>query len=71
MEDLGEIVGEFLMESHENLDQIDRDLVDLDRQQPRATGHPHHHGRAEDPDSEHDQHDTRTRLQEHDVILDT
>jgi two-component system chemotaxis sensor kinase CheA len=29
VEDLGEIVGEFLMESHENLDQIDRDLVDL------------------------------------------
>ncbi|HEV7962137.1 MAG TPA: chemotaxis protein CheW [Actinoplanes sp.] len=32
MEDLGEIVGEFLMESHENLDQIDRDLVDLERE---------------------------------------
>ncbi len=31
MEDLGEIVGEFLMESHENLDQIDRDLVDLEQ----------------------------------------
>ncbi|MDT5031208.1 MAG: two-component system, chemotaxis family, sensor kinase CheA [Actinoplanes sp.] len=32
MEDLGEIVGEFLMESHENLDQIDRDLVDLEQE---------------------------------------
>jgi two-component system chemotaxis sensor kinase CheA len=32
VEDLGEIVGEFLMESHENLDQIDRDLVDLEKQ---------------------------------------
>ncbi len=32
MEDLGEIVGEFLMESHENLDQLDRDLVDLEQQ---------------------------------------
>ncbi len=32
MEDLGEIVGEFLMESHENLDQIDRDLVELERE---------------------------------------
>ncbi|MCM4077253.1 chemotaxis protein CheA [Paractinoplanes hotanensis] len=31
MEDLGEIVGEFLMESHENLDQIDRDLVQLEQ----------------------------------------
>jgi two-component system chemotaxis sensor kinase CheA len=31
VEDLGEIVGEFLMESHENLDQIDRDLVDLEQ----------------------------------------
>ncbi|MEV8507312.1 chemotaxis protein CheA [Actinoplanes sp. NPDC051475] len=31
MEDLGEIVGEFLMESHENLDQIDRDLVALEQ----------------------------------------
>ncbi len=31
MEDLGEIVGEFLMESHENLDQIDRDLVSLEQ----------------------------------------
>ena len=31
MEDLGEIVGEFLMESHENLDQIDRDLVELEQ----------------------------------------
>ncbi|GGN79117.1 ATPase [Actinoplanes lobatus] len=32
MEDLGEIVGEFLMESHENLDQIDRDLVSLEQE---------------------------------------
>jgi two-component system, chemotaxis family, sensor kinase CheA len=31
VEDLGEIVGEFLMESHENLDQIDRDLVELEK----------------------------------------
>jgi two-component system, chemotaxis family, sensor kinase CheA len=31
VEDLGEIVGEFLMESHENLDQIDQDLVDLEQ----------------------------------------
>jgi two-component system chemotaxis sensor kinase CheA len=35
VEDLGEIVGEFLMESHENLDQIDRDLVDLE-QEPKS-----------------------------------
>ena len=32
MEDLGEVVGEFLMESHENLDQIDRDLVSLEQE---------------------------------------
>ena len=32
MEDLGEIVGEFLLESHENLDQIDRDLVALEQE---------------------------------------
>jgi two-component system, chemotaxis family, sensor kinase CheA len=32
VEDLGEIVGEFLLESHENLDQIDRDLVDLEQE---------------------------------------
>ncbi|MFI5840493.1 chemotaxis protein CheW [Catenuloplanes sp. NPDC051500] len=31
MEELGEIVGEFLMESHENLDQLDRDLVSLEQ----------------------------------------
>src|SRR3954471_3275925 len=31
VEDLGEIIGEFLMESHENLDQIDRDLVELEQ----------------------------------------
>ena len=35
MEELGEIVGEFLMESHENLDQIDRDLVALE-QEPKS-----------------------------------
>ena len=35
MEDLGEIVGEFLMESHENLDQMDRDLVALE-QEPQS-----------------------------------
>ncbi|HWS36672.1 MAG TPA: chemotaxis protein CheW [Actinoplanes sp.] len=29
---MGEIVGEFLMESHENLDQIDRDLVSLEQE---------------------------------------
>lgn len=32
MEDLGEIIGEFLLESHENLDQIDRDLVALEQE---------------------------------------
>ncbi|GIF24212.1 two-component system chemotaxis sensor kinase CheA [Actinoplanes tereljensis] len=32
MEDLGEIVAEFLLESHENLDQIDRDLVALEQE---------------------------------------
>jgi len=32
VEDLGEIVGEFLLESHENLDQIDRDLVSLEQE---------------------------------------
>ena len=32
MEDLGEIVGEFLLESHENLDQIDQDLIDLEQE---------------------------------------
>jgi len=31
VEDLGEIVAEFLVESHENLDQLDRDLVTLER----------------------------------------
>ena len=30
MDDLDEIVGEFLVESHENLDQLDRDLVELE-----------------------------------------
>jgi two-component system chemotaxis sensor kinase CheA len=32
MEDMDEIVQEFLVESHENLDQLDRDLVELERQ---------------------------------------
>ena len=32
MEDLGEIVQEFLVESHENLDQLDRDLVALEQE---------------------------------------
>ncbi|MEV1289835.1 chemotaxis protein CheW [Micromonospora sp. NPDC049679] len=32
MEELGEIVHEFLMESHENLDQLDRDLVALEQE---------------------------------------
>ncbi len=32
MEELGEIVGEFLLESHENLDQLDRDLIELEQQ---------------------------------------
>ncbi|GAA2515957.1 chemotaxis protein CheW [Pilimelia columellifera] len=31
MEDFGEIVQEFLVESHENLDQLDSDLVTLER----------------------------------------
>ncbi len=31
MDDLDEIVGEFLVESHENLDQLDQDLVELER----------------------------------------
>ena len=31
MDDMGEIVQEFLVESHENLDQLDRDLVALER----------------------------------------
>ncbi|HET9517871.1 MAG TPA: chemotaxis protein CheA [Actinoplanes sp.] len=35
MEDLGEIVGEFLVESHENLDQMDQDLVALE-QEPQS-----------------------------------
>ena len=30
MNDLGDIVQEFLVESHENLDQLDRDLVALE-----------------------------------------
>ncbi len=32
MEDLGDIIQEFLVESHENLDQLDRDLVSLEQQ---------------------------------------
>src|SRR6476660_2199078 len=32
MEGLDDIVEEFLVESHENLDQLDRDLVELERQ---------------------------------------
>ena len=32
MEDLGDIVQEFLVESHENLDQLDRELVALEQQ---------------------------------------
>ena len=35
MEDLGDIIQEFLVESHENLDQLDRDLVSLE-QQPQS-----------------------------------
>ena len=31
MEEMDEIVQEFLVESHENLDQLDRDLVDLEQ----------------------------------------
>ena len=31
MDDDAEIVAEFLVESHENLDQLDRDLVELER----------------------------------------
>ena len=34
---LDEIVGEFLVESHENLDQLDRDLVELERDPTRAS----------------------------------
>ncbi|GGK17908.1 chemotaxis protein CheA [Pilimelia terevasa] len=35
MDDLGEIVDEFLVESHENLDQLDGDLVALEREPSR------------------------------------
>ena len=31
MEEIDEIVGEFLVESHENLDQLDSDLVALEQ----------------------------------------
>ncbi|HKT02313.1 MAG TPA: chemotaxis protein CheA [Rugosimonospora sp.] len=37
MEELGDIVQEFLVESHENLDQLDRDLVELE-QAPDSRG---------------------------------
>ena len=36
MDDLDEIVAEFLVESHENLDQLDRDLVALEQDRTRA-----------------------------------
>src|SRR5215217_7123486 len=32
MDELGDIVSEFLIESHENLDQLDRDLVALEQE---------------------------------------
>ena len=32
MDEMDEIVQEFLVESHENLDQLDRDLVALERE---------------------------------------
>ena len=32
MDDDAEIIAEFLVESHENLDQLDRDLVELEQQ---------------------------------------
>jgi len=32
VDDDAEIIAEFLVESHENLDQLDRDLVDLERE---------------------------------------
>ena len=32
MEEIDEIVGEFLVESHENLDQLDADLVALEQE---------------------------------------
>src|SRR3954453_1272172 len=32
VDDDAEIIAEFLVESHENLDQLDRDLVELERQ---------------------------------------
>src|ERR1044072_3710290 len=35
MEEMDEVVAEFLIESHENLDRLDRDLVDLE-QNPSA-----------------------------------
>jgi len=35
MDEMDEVVAEFLIESHENLDRLDRDLVDLE-QNPSA-----------------------------------
>jgi len=35
MEEMDEVVAEFLVESYENLDRLDRDLVDLE-QNPSA-----------------------------------
>src|SRR3954451_15022800 len=32
MDELGDIIQEFLVESHENLDQLDRDLVALEQE---------------------------------------
>src|SRR3954453_1170853 len=37
MDDLDEIVGEFLVESHENLDQLEQDLLELERD-PSSSG---------------------------------
>ena len=37
VDDMDEIVQEFLVESHENLDQLDRDLVALERDPARAS----------------------------------
>jgi two-component system chemotaxis sensor kinase CheA len=31
MDEMDEVVSEFLVESYENLDRLDRDLVDLER----------------------------------------
>ncbi|WP_268932175.1 chemotaxis protein CheA [Nocardioides okcheonensis] len=37
MDGLDEIIGEFLVESHENLDQLDRDLIALERDPSSST----------------------------------